>query len=983
MQRTLAAHLVEGRTSKFVSGIKSQGALKFAWSPLFDPRVDLRDWTEANCSYEGHPPLEEGAVCELHAYDAPSRVLALEESDLLPVDPKLGSIRITWGEARSRLLAAARETAVARPRNSRRVTEEWDEEAEQAWLASISDLPEPEGDGPLISVVMPVWNRPAQVVEAIRSVQAQSFSRWELVVVDDGSTDNTIEAVRAETLTDPRVRLIEAEHGGVCRARNHGLESVSTRYVAFLDSDNSWRPNYLETMVRAMLHQGLRAAYSALRVDGGVDEPSLYRAYVGGLEDLKSLNHIDLNVFVVETDLARQAGGFDPAIRRWNDHDFALRVADIVVPVLLPFIGCDYDHDEDGDRITTRESSNWQFAVLDKAWTGWDRVRETVADRTAGRTSVVIPTYNDSSMTLACVRSLVEHRSPEDDLEVVVVDNGSSLRIANDLRAALLPYPDVKVVRLPRNLNFATGSNYGFARSSGEFVLFLNNDTVVRPGWLRPLLEEIRKPAVAGVQPLLVYPDDLIQACGTVFPARDGLPVHLMQGHPKEDAARVAGLKFRAVTAAALLMRATDVARLKGFDALYANGQEDVDLCLRAADGQGSYFSVVPTSVVEHHESKTPGRGTHILENRKIFLKRWRGNLPGPEHDLYEAVGLRIDRYGSSSPPLAHPIPVVVRVRADESSDGTAAGSASLRWSVKNPANAGPRGDVWGDTHFIAALAGGLEKHGQEVVTYRHGTHGAPATSFDDVNLVIRGLDRGYAQPGKVNILWVISHPDDVTVDEVSEFDLVYAASHRWARDMSERSGREVKVLLQATDVSRFAFPDALPQIERDVIFVGQARRFEPRRVVMDAIEAGIDVAVWGPRWEMHLPERHVMGSYLPNEELAAAYASAGVVLNDHWEDMASEGFISNRLFDIVASGGRAVSDYVEGIDEVFGGSVRIYSSVEELRELCDPARLDEHFPDFESARKNAELMAERHSFDARAATLVGDVAEFIKGNAV
>jgi len=270
----------------------------------------------------------------------------------------------------------------------------------------------------------------------------------------------------------------------------------------------------------------------------------------------------------------------------------------------------------------------------------WASLRETVDRRVSGRVSVVIPTWNDEVMTSRAVDRVLAH-SDGIDVEVVVVDNGSRRDLGARLAATYSSEQRVRVERMPRNLNFALGSNVGFARSTGATMVFLNNDTEVHDGWLPPLLQHLDDPTVQGVQPLLLYPDGTIQAAGTVFPLDDTLPCHFLVGEPAERAAGLAEQRFSVVTAAALAMRAADVARLEGFDPVFVNGMEDVDLCLRAATEPA--FVVEPASVVTHHESKTPGRGAHIPANRAELMARWSARLPMAEPERWTAQGLQID----------------------------------------------------------------------------------------------------------------------------------------------------------------------------------------------------------------------------------------------------------------------------------------------------------------------------------------------------
>src|SRR5699024_92739 len=121
---------------------------------------------------------------------------------------------------------------------------------------------------------------------------------------------------------------------------------------------------------------------------------------------------------------------------------------------------------------------------------------------------------------------------------------------------------------------------------------------------------------------------------------------------------------------------------------------------------------------------------------------------------------------------------------------------------------------------------------------------------LDDVVLTIRGRWPIPPQPGRVNIMWVISRPELVTVEEVLGYDVVYAASAKWAAWMTAQSGKRIEVLHQATDPERFR-----PDLERfeladDLIFVGAPRPVEGgpygRPLVGMAVQAEVPLGVWG-----------------------------------------------------------------------------------------------------------------------------------------
>ena len=131
-------------------------------------------------------------------------------------------------------------------------------------------------EGVLVSVILPTYNRAAQVGQAIASVVAQSHRAWELIVVDDASTDDTCAVVRS--FADPRIFLVRLPFncGSPMRPRNVGLQLARGDYVAYIDDDNTWRPQHLERLLAAVAaHPGAVGAYAGKAhhlPDGSVEE---------------------------------------------------------------------------------------------------------------------------------------------------------------------------------------------------------------------------------------------------------------------------------------------------------------------------------------------------------------------------------------------------------------------------------------------------------------------------------------------------------------------------------------------------------------------------------------------------------------------------------------------------------------------------------------------------------------------------------------
>jgi GT2 family glycosyltransferase len=241
------------------------------------------------------------------------------------------------------------------------------------------------------------------------------------------------------------------------------------------------------------------------------------------------------------------------------------------------------------------------------------------------RLSVVVPLYNCLDFTRAMVASLRATLPPGLAHEIILVDDGSSDGTADWL--ATLGPPFV-TVRNSRNLGYAAANNRGAARARGELLALLNNDLVLTPGWLEPMLRVheglgARAGAVGNVQ----------------VNARDGTVDHAgividFKGKPEHDRSRPAlwrrclrpALRVEALTGACVLVSRKLWNEMGGFDEGYVNGCEDVDFCLRAS-AASRIHAVALRSVVRHHVSISPGRKLRDEANTYRLTQRWRDTL--------------------------------------------------------------------------------------------------------------------------------------------------------------------------------------------------------------------------------------------------------------------------------------------------------------------------------------------------------------------
>ncbi len=300
-----------------------------------------------------------------------------------------------------------------------------------------------------------------------------------------------------------------------------------------------------------------------------------------------------------------------------------------------------------------------------------------------------------------------------------------------------------------------------------------------------------------------------------------------------------------------------------------------------------------------------------------------------------------------------------------------------LRLSIKIGAPREAVRNEWGDYHFAASLKYFLERHGHSVRIDCIDQWYAAQNAGDDVVLVLRGLTRYKTSPSQINLMWNISHPDSISPAEYADYDHVFVASDTHAEACRGFLGDKVSVLLQCTD-PRFFNPDVkLLQPPPGALFVGNSRNVR-RRIVADAIEAGLALEVYGTRWEGLIPDRYLVGENIPNRSLGSYYRSASVMLNDHWDTMREAGFISNRLFDGVACGARIISDDVPGMGALFSGVVRTYRDAGELAALVEDFEL-ETAEDVEARLDVAGTVMREHGFANRAAAILAVVQRLVE----
>jgi glycosyltransferase involved in cell wall biosynthesis len=255
--------------------------------------------------------------------------------------------------------------------------------------------------------------------------------------------------------------------------------------------------------------------------------------------------------------------------------------------------------------------------------------------------SIIIPVFNNLHLTQQCLDSIFQNTTLG-LYEVIVVDNGSTDGSREYLQSL---EPRIRYIRNPRNLFFARGCNRGAWAAGGENLLFLNNDTVVKPGWLEAMLEVLaQSPKIGIVGNKQLFPasnsiySGLVWHAGMTFTEQKD-SWHVFFGFDADHPAVNVQRDYPCVTGCCLLIRKALFEELRGFDPWFQNGYEDTDLCLRAGE-LGVRIVYTPKSEIVHHVSASESRFDRHVANFLRFRERWAERILPSELQCYRDAGL-------------------------------------------------------------------------------------------------------------------------------------------------------------------------------------------------------------------------------------------------------------------------------------------------------------------------------------------------------
>jgi len=493
---------------------------------------------------------------------------------------------------------------------------------------------------PLISVITPVFDTPVQrLEEAIESVLGQAYENWELVLIDDGSSDaDLLRALPVLAARDRRITLKSlGKHEGIAAALNQGLALAGGEWVAFLDHDDVIEPDAVFQIVKLLqTHPDADLIYSDEDKlgEGGFEAPLFKPDW--SPDFFLSYNYVG-HLTAVRRDIVQQAGGFRSQFDSAQDYDLFFRVIEQTKRIHhIPGVLYHWRRSESSSAISVRQKPEQleasRLAIEDHLTRCGESAHVGVDWRThafcvrrelleAKKISIIVSTCHGMELLERCIESLM-NRTSYPNYEIVIV-NHDEFRGAS-ATPSHFPY---RTVSFSGRVNDSALKNFAVNQTNDPWILFLGEGIEpIEPDWLTIMAEHVQRAEVGAVGARLLNPNATIEQAGMVVgvnktaqPAFHGFPAE----HPGVNRQLQVTRNCSAISSACMLTRRDVFEEAGGFDESLEGALADVDLCLKMR--RDSYLIVyTPFAKLCWHR----GPADQIDMNGEAILReRWAGVL--------------------------------------------------------------------------------------------------------------------------------------------------------------------------------------------------------------------------------------------------------------------------------------------------------------------------------------------------------------------
>ncbi|MDY6790233.1 MAG: glycosyltransferase [Thermodesulfobacteriota bacterium] len=506
-------------------------------------------------------------------------------------------------------------------------------------------------DTPLVSVIVPTYNRPDMLAAALESILQQRFRRFETIVVNDAG--RSVEDVISKLNEKKNITYVShAKNMGLAAARNTGIKIARGKYIALLDDDDLFYPNHLET---AMAHvsedtpvvytDAVRATYEKHKDSYRLVGKKVPYSIDFERDKLLVGNIAPVNCFVFEREKGIGAGLFDETLTTLEDWDFWIRLSKKCTFKHIASTTAQVNWRTDGTTMTSSLGAEFGknreriYKRYQKQISKIEDIESTLKefeeiwgqdDNSVGPlVSIIILVRNQLAYTRKCMESIINHTSLP--FELIVIDNASTDGTAEYLKSELprlIPEDRLQVIKNKKNFGFAKGNNQGIAASRAGYVLLMNNDVVTTPGWLSKMIrcaEESPLIGIVGPKSNYVSGPQLVKSVSYNTNNLKGLKRFSTEFAEKNDGKSV---RYWRVVGFCMLIKRVVIEKIGGLDERYGLGNfEDDDFSLRAT--LAGYESRIAQDCFIHHFGSRTFAGEQIdyekslHKNWEIFKKKW------------------------------------------------------------------------------------------------------------------------------------------------------------------------------------------------------------------------------------------------------------------------------------------------------------------------------------------------------------------------
>lgn len=515
-----------------------------------------------------------------------------------------------------------------------------------------------------VTVIIPTFNRPEMLKIAVLSVLQQTYKDFEIIVINDGG-ESVIKVI--EGFDDQRIKYLELwKNSGMSIVRNTGIKCSRGKYICYLDDDDIFYNNHLETLVRFLENSNYKVAYtdafraSQVKQNGEyvtVDRKVIYSEDFS-YKKLLVGNYIPILCVMHNRLCLEYSGLYDESLSTHEDWDLWIRIGLNFEFAHIRQATCEFTWRTDGSTMTSSRRADmlrtlriiydktkgivgeneeilYHRRINEKSIEAEvNKLKETEKTgvkiqsikRDKPSVSIIIPVFNRIELTKKCINSIYQF-TQNIKFEIIAIDNASSDGTQSLFRELSTERDNFIFIRNSKNEGFAAACNQGISKSKSEFIILLNNDTEVTGGWLEPLIKEAMSDEKIGiVGSLLLYPDtDKIQHCGVRAGMIGGgiAPYHVNRLRSLNSTPSARNSRdYKVVTFACVLLKKYVISEIGLLDEKFKNGYEDVDYCFRAYS-TGYRIRYCADSIVYHYESMSISRHDNDKINQKLLDEKW------------------------------------------------------------------------------------------------------------------------------------------------------------------------------------------------------------------------------------------------------------------------------------------------------------------------------------------------------------------------